>query len=154
MSQVFSWLCEISADSSSCFLLYFLQIASVHDFWMEENLLKRFYKLLNWSCSTLIEHFRCTFTWENHLLLCHLNPQGPLIEEKCEENWAPLLIIIFVMVSFEVYLNFEMSDWLITVMIMLMKNASDFSLEKVMIPHQIFRVFLNIHSFQIFDEEM
>ena len=123
------------------FLLYFLQIASVHDFWMEENLLKRFYKLLNWSCSTLIEHFRCTFTWENHLLLCHLNPQGPLIEEKCEENWAPLLIIIFVMVSFEVYLNFEMSDWLITVMIMLMKNASDSSLEKVMIRHQIFRFF-------------
>ena len=58
------------------------------------------------------------------------------------------------MVSFEVYLNFEMSDWLITVMIMLMKNASDSNLEKVMIRHQIFRFFLNIHSFQIFDEEM
>ena len=114
MSQVFSWLCEISADSSSCFLLYFLQIASVHDFWMEENLLKRFYKLLNWSCSTLIEHFRCTFTWENHLLLCHLNPQGPLIEEKCEENWAPLLImIIFVMVSFTSILKWAIgwSQW-------------------------------------------
>ena len=95
------------------FLLYFLQIASVHDFWMEENLLKRFYKLLNWSCSTLIEHFRCTFTWENHLLLCHLNPQGPLIEEKCEENWAPLLIIIFVMVSFTSILKWAIgwSQW-------------------------------------------
>ena len=144
--QVFSWLCEIFlllADSSSCFFFPYSTFFRLHQFtifWMEENLLKRFYKLLNWSCSTLIEHFRCTFTWENHLLLCHLNPQGPLIEEKCEENWAPLLII-FVMVSFEVYLNFEMSDWLITVMIMLMKNASDSSLEKVMIRHQIFRFF-------------
>lgn len=144
--QVFSWLCEILlllADSSSCFFFHTLLSSDCIssrflDGW---NLLNRFYKLLNWSSSLyplLIEHFS-TFTWENHLLLCAtLREQGSTFDWG--KVWRKLSSsfdgIIFVMVS----LRFtSILKWAIgwSLMIMLMKNASDFSLEKVMIRHQM-----------------
>ena len=106
--QVFSWLCEILlllADSSSCFfsILYFLQIASVHDFWMDET-----YSTVFTNCS--IEALRYIHFWLNISVLSpekitffYVPPWGskdrPLIEEKCEENWAQVLMALYLLWS-------------------------------------------------------
>ena len=122
--QVFSWLCEILlllADSSSCFFFPYSTFFRLHQFtifgWMKPTQpFLQTAQLKLFAISTFDWTFQYFHLRKSPSFMCH--PEGARIDlwlrksvKKIElKFWWPYICYG----QLEVYLNFEMSDWLIT----------------------------------------